>query len=183
MSLYKYDNYTIAEYFRKQGVQIGKNCCIFPRTLGDEPYLIKIGNHVCINANVRLHTHDGGTWVFREEKPGLRVFGPIIIEDNCFIGEGSKLLPNITIGKNSIVGAGSIVISDVPPDSIVMGIPARRFGSIKKYKEKCFARWKKQKPTDFEADNVMHWEKSKDVKVIRRQIRNHLIRVFEEKLK
>ena len=71
----RYDNYTIAEYFRKQGAQIGENCFIVPRMLGGEPYLVKIGNHVLIAEGVKFHTHDGGTWIFREEIPELKVFG------------------------------------------------------------------------------------------------------------
>lgn len=180
--LRKYDNYNIAEYFREQGARIGDNCCIMPRSLGSEPYLVKIGNHVCINYDVHLHTHDGGTWVFRDEMPDIRVFGPIVIEDNCLIGEGTKILPNVTIGKNSIVGAGSVVISDVPPNSIVMGVPARRFGSLSKYKEKCIDRWKDQKPSDFHFDSSMNWERSKNVKIIRKQLKEHLLKVFKEKL-
>lgn len=175
----KYDNFTIAEYFRKQGAHIGDGCVIIPRRLGSEPYLVKIGNHVFISIGVIFHTHDGGTWIFKEELPDLRVFGPIIIEDNCLIGDNSQILPNVTIGKNSIVGAGSIVISDVPPNSIVMGIPARSFGSVKKYKEKCMERWKQQKPPDFHPDASMAlWEKSENVEIILKQLRNHLESIF-----
>jgi len=47
------------------------------------------------------------------------------IEDNVMIGAGSKVLGNITIGKNSMVGANSVVTKDVPPDSVVAGIPAK----------------------------------------------------------
>ena len=182
IQLRKYDNYSISDYFREQGAIIGENCCIFPRTLGDEPYLIKIGNNVCINANVDLHTHDGGTWVFRKHLPDLRVFGPIIIEDNCFIGEGVQILPNVRIGQNSIVGAGSVVISNVPPNSIVMGIPARRFGSIEKYKEKCIERWNVQRPPNFHADSIMNWERSEEVNIIRDQIKAHLVKIFKKEL-
>jgi len=182
LELRKYDNFTIAQYFRKQGVQIGDGCCIFPRILGGEPYLVKIGNHVCINAGVRLHTHDGGTWVFRLERPDLRVFGPIIIEDNCFIGESAKILPNVTIGRNSIVGAGSVVITDVPPNSIVMGVPARSFGSIDRYKMKCLERWKEQRPPGFHPDSSMHWERSDHVQEIRMQLKTHLTQLFKDRL-
>ena len=180
--LSKYDNFTIAEYFRKQGTQIGDNCLIIPRKLGTEPYLVKIGNHVVINQDVKFHTHDGGTWIFRQEIPGLRVFGPIIIEDNCLIGDNVQILPNVTIGKNSIVAAGSIVIADVPPDSIVMGVPARRFGSVKKYKEKCIARWKEQKPPNFHPDSEMNYEISPNQEVILDQLKNHLTQHFKKKL-
>jgi acetyltransferase-like isoleucine patch superfamily enzyme len=55
----KYNNYTIAEYFRKRGAQIGEDCYIVPRQLGGEPYLVKIGNHVAIAEGVKLHNHDG----------------------------------------------------------------------------------------------------------------------------
>jgi len=46
------------------------------------------------------------------------------IQDNVFIGNNANVLGNITIGENSRVGAGSVVLSDVPPDSTVVGVPA-----------------------------------------------------------
>ncbi len=180
--LSRYNNFTIAEYFRKQGAQIGEDCLIIPRKLGTEPYLIKIGNHVVINQDVKLHTHDGGTWIFRQEMPDLRVFGPIIIEDNCLIGENAQILPNVTIGRNSIVAAGSVVIMDVPPNSIVMGVPARNFGSIEKYKEKCTQRWAEQKPPDLHPDSCKNYDASPHQKIILAQLREHLSKVFREKL-
>lgn len=181
--LYKYNNSTIAEYFRKQGAQIGENCIIIPRDLGTEPYLVKIGNHVAINQGVKLHTHDGGTWVFRREIPDLRVFGPIIIEDNCLIGENAVILPNVTIGRNSIVAAGSVVITDVPPGSIVMGVPARRFGSLERYKEKCIQRWAGQKPPHLHPDASRNYETSPNQKIILAQLKEHLTSYFKDQLK
>jgi len=184
IELRRYDNFTIAEYFRKQGAQIGDNCFIVPRQLGTEPYLVKLGNHVLIASGVTFHTHDGGTWIFREEIPWLRVFGPIIIEDNCIIGPNSQLLPNITIGKNTIVGAGSVVISDIPPNSLVMGIPARKMGSTDKYKEKCLERCAEQKPPNVHPDYYMHfWQKSAHKELLLSQLRMHLTWLFREKLK
>ena len=47
------------------------------------------------------------------------------IEDGVVIGAGAKVLGNITIGKNSKIGANSVVVKDVPPDSTAVGIPAR----------------------------------------------------------
>ena len=181
MELRKYNNFTIAEYFRKQGAQIGEDCYIVPRTLGTEPYLIKIGNHVAITEGVKLHTHDGGTWVFRQEIPDLRVFGPIIIEDNCLIGVDAQILPNVTIGKNSIIGAGSVVISDIPPNSIVFGVPARQFGAVSKYKEKCIERWKEQKPPDFPTDSFLHYESLDNPKQVLDKLKIHLAKVFKDK--
>lgn len=182
LELSRYNNFTIAEYFRKQGAQIGKNSYIVPRTLGTEPWLVKLGDHVNISEGVKFHTHDGGTWIFREQMPDLRVFGPIIIEDNCIIGEGAIIMPNVTIGKNTIVGVKSVVINDIPPNSIVMGVPARRFGAVDKYFEKCIERWKIQRPPGFHEDSYMMWETSKHKEEIREQLRRHLMEIFKDEL-
>lgn len=50
---------------------------------------------------------------------------PVIIEDNCWIGANAILLPGVTIGRCSVVGAGSVVTKDIPPYSVVVGSPAR----------------------------------------------------------
>ena len=174
----RYNQRTIAKYFRKQGAQIGKGCSILTLRLGKEPYLVKIGNHVQVGSDVVFATHDGGAWIFREEIPNMQVFGPIIIEDNCVIGEGVVLFPNIRIGKNSIVGAGSVVISDIPPNTIVMGGPARPMGSIEKYKEKCIARWKEQKPPGIIIEQGRNWWNSKNFRENRKKLRQHLTDLF-----
>lgn len=181
--LSKYNSYTIAEYLRKQGSQIGDNCSIAPTSLGTEPYLVRIGNHVTIALGVTFITHDGGCWLFREEIPDIQAFGPIVIEDNCVIGQNAALFPNITIGTNSIVGAGSIVISDVPPNTIVIGIPARPFGSVEKYKEKCVQRWSEQKPPDSIIDAGETWWTSKHFEENRKKLKKHLLEIFNNKLR
>jgi acetyltransferase-like isoleucine patch superfamily enzyme len=178
VELRKYNNFTIAEYFRKKGAKIGEGCMIIPRYLGTEPYLVKIGNHVCISRGVRFHTHDGGTWIFREEIPDIRVFGPIVIEDNCLIGDDVHILPNVTIGNNSIIGPGSVVINDIPAGSIALGMPARRFGSIEKYKEKCIERWAIQKPHNLHSDSMRHYELIDDPSIVLKQLKMHLSKIF-----
>ncbi len=181
--LRKYDNFTIAEYFRKQGAQIGEGCYFAIRSLGTEPYLVKIGNNVAVTSGVHFNTHDGGTWIFRREIPDLRVFGPIIIKDNCLIGTNCHIFPNVTIGPNSIVASGSVVISDVPPDSIVMGVPARKFGSVEKYREKCLERWAIQKPPSFKFSSLDHYDKLSDKEELLQTLKDHLLNVFADKLR
>ncbi len=56
----------------------------------------------------------------------------VVIEENAKIGGNVTILPRVKIGKNSLIGAGSVVTKDVPPDSVVAGNPAR---VIKKVKE------------------------------------------------
>lgn len=182
IELRRYNPYTIAEYLRRQGNQIGEGCYIVPTSLGTEPYLVKIGNHVAIATGVSFITHDGGAWVFRQEVPDMQVFGPIVIEDNCMIGQNAVLFPNIRIGRNSIVGAGSVVITDVPPDTIVMGIPARPFGSTAKYREKCMERWSAQRPPDMVLEPGETWWSSRHFSDNRRKLERHLKQLFQKEL-
>jgi acetyltransferase-like isoleucine patch superfamily enzyme len=51
--------------------------------------------------------------------------GPVIIENNVWIGEMACIMPNVRIGEGAIVAANSVVTKNVPPFSIVAGIPAK----------------------------------------------------------
>lgn len=73
-----------------------------------------IGNNVTLYQGVTL----GGTG----NETGKR---HPTIEDNVMISSGAKVLGSITIGKNSKIGAGSVVVSDVPPNSTVVGVPGK----------------------------------------------------------
>lgn len=57
--------------------------------------------------------------------------GPVVIEDNVWIGDKATILANVRIGKGSIVGANAVVTKDVPPYTIVAGSPARIIKQIK----------------------------------------------------
>jgi len=112
----------------------------------------------------------------------MQVFGPIVIEDNCVIGENAILFGNIRIGRNSIVGAGSVVITDIPPNTIAIGIPARPFGSIDKYKEKAVERWLVQRPPDVVIETGANWWMSRHFAENREKLRRHLLKVFSKEL-
>lgn len=182
----KYDDFTIAEYFRKQGATIGDNCRILIRALGPEPYLIKIGNHVSISSGTKLLTHDGGGWIFTDEDPTLQRFEKIEIKDNCYIGVDCIILPGVVIGPNSIVGAGSVVTKDVPPNTVVAGNPARVIKTTEEYKEKIARIWKAQKPerymVDFNLDcnNPASIYREKIKFSNRNLLKHHLSRIFWE---
>ena len=95
-----------------------------------------IGDNVTITNNVVFHTHDGGAGLFREEHPGINIFGRIIIGNNVFIGSNTILLPGVRIGDNVVVAAGSIVSKDIPNNTVVAGVPAKKIRSFSEYKEK-----------------------------------------------
>jgi acetyltransferase-like isoleucine patch superfamily enzyme len=180
----KYTPSTFAEYLRSCGAQVGEGCFIASMDLdiGIEPYLLKIGNHVAIAGEVSVMTHDGAPWVFRDQVSDLQVFGPVVIDDNCFIGYRAMICPNVRIGPNSIVAAGSVVISDVPPNTLVMGVPARPFGSVDRYREKCLQRWAEQRPGDIVIEPGETWWNSRHFSANRERLRHHLLNVFRHQL-
>lgn len=113
-----------------QGAQIGENFdySAVP-DFGSEPFLVSIGNNVSIANGVQFITHDGSIGHF--EKIGLLKRGEIIsagritIHDDSAIGANVIILPGVSIGPRALVGAGSVVRRDVPPNSVVVGNPAR----------------------------------------------------------
>lgn len=127
------------KYAKKQGVKLGENCEIYRNVLwGSEPYLISVGNNVRVTSGVKFVTHDGGIWVLRNLKllEDADVFGKIVIGDNVHIGFDAIIMPGVTIGNNVIVGCGAVVTKDVPDNTIVAGVPARKIKTIDEYFEK-----------------------------------------------
>lgn len=122
-------------YARSIGVTVGEGCRLLSSNWGTEPWLISLGKRVCISGNVTFLTHDGSIWVFRNQPKYKDVlkYGAISIGDNCFIGYNATILPGVTIGANSIVGTGSVVTKDVPPNSVVAGVPAKVICTTEEY--------------------------------------------------
>jgi len=87
-------------------VVIGANCMI--------------GSH----ASISSLTHDHG----QPEMIRTMVAKPVVIEDGVWIGSHAVILPGVTLGKGSVIGAGSVVTHDVPPFAIAYGAPARVTG-------------------------------------------------------
>jgi maltose O-acetyltransferase len=85
---------------------------------------VHIGHHVMMGPAVQIYTaaHDLQA---EARNQGWEVAKPIVIEDNVWIGGSAILLPGVRIGRNAVVGAGSVVSRSVPENAIVAGNPAR----------------------------------------------------------
>jgi acetyltransferase-like isoleucine patch superfamily enzyme len=121
---------------RRQGLTVADDCRFTDLpSFGSEPYLVSIGKHVAFAAGVSFITHDGATYVFRDQDPYRRVikYGRITIFDNCVIGYRAIILPGVTIGPNSVVSAGSVVTRTIPPNVVAMGNPARPVMTYQQY--------------------------------------------------
>ena len=114
-------------------IKIGDNVLISPGVRIISAEEIIIDSNVMIASNVYISDSDWHGVYDRINTPGSSK--KIHIEENSWIGEGSKISKGVRIGKNSIIGLGSVVISDVPDNEIFGGNPAKKIGEIDKNKE------------------------------------------------
>ncbi len=123
----------------KNGMKVGTGCVFSPTTeFGSEPYLIKCGDRVKTSLEVLFLTHDGGTWAFKgnDKYKGIVKYGPIVIGDDTFIGARAIIMPGVHIGKNCVIGTGSVVTKDVPDNCIYAGVPSKFICTTEEYAEK-----------------------------------------------
>lgn len=109
---------------------------------------ISLGNHVSLNSNVMIGAAENGEIIVGNDVligPNVvmrasnhkftskdvpinqqgHTGGKIIIEDDVWIGSNVVILPNVTVGKGSVIGAGAIVNRNIPPNSLAGGVPAK----------------------------------------------------------
>jgi acetyltransferase-like isoleucine patch superfamily enzyme len=110
---------------RQGQIEIGENTYIGPYTClsGDR---IKIGKSCLIASQSGLYASNH---VFQDASKTIKeqgfIYRGIVIEDDCWIGNGVRILDGVTIGCGSVIGAGAVVTKDIPPYSIAVGVPAK----------------------------------------------------------
>jgi acetyltransferase-like isoleucine patch superfamily enzyme len=103
-------------------VKIGKHVGIFENTIINPSESVEIGDDVGIGSEVMIWTH--GAWL--DVLQGFPSdFGPVKIGNNVWLPARNIVLPNVTIGDNSVIGIGSIINKDIPAGSLAAGTPCK----------------------------------------------------------
>ncbi len=100
-------------------IEIGDNCG-FSGTVVGCAKSIKLGNNIRCGANTLIIDSD-----WHSDDPRTSPDAEVIIEDNVWLGYGVKVLKGVTIGENSLIGAGSIVTRSIPANCIAAGNPCK----------------------------------------------------------
>lgn len=117
-------------------IEIGDNCNIGEFCHISACKLIRIGNNLLTGRYVYISDNSHGNCSLEEvnihpSKRKLHIKGPVIIGNNVWIGERVCILSGVTIGDGAIIAANSVVTHDVPPLTVVGGVPAKIIKTIK----------------------------------------------------
>ena len=114
--------------YRAMGIRIGQSVFVGLDTWLDDqfPELITIEDEVTISFRVTVVVHDDARRMDHVEAgAGHGTVAPVTLRRGCYLGAGALLLPGVTIGERAVVAAGAVVTRDVPPNTLVGGVPAR----------------------------------------------------------
>lgn len=111
-------------------INIGDNCMIGEYAHITACHNITIGNNVLTGRRIYISDNSHGDTTKEQLdippiKRPLKVKGPVVIEDNVWIGERACILSGVRIGRGAIIAANAVVTKDVPPYSVVGGVPAK----------------------------------------------------------
>lgn len=111
-------------FYQPNNISIGEDTIIGDHCFLDGRALLTIGSHVAIASQVLIYNseHDINNEDF---KP---IEEPVVIEDYCFIGARAIILPGVKIGRGAVVASGAVVTKNIPPMTIVGGVPAKEIG-------------------------------------------------------
>lgn len=117
-------------FYRAMGIKVGKGSKIASSVDIDmsAPELITIGHNVWVTRGVMLLCHQRDLSYYRTDIPVMDCplkYAPIVIKDGAHLGIGSIVMPGVTIGKGAVIGAGAVVVNDIPDYSVAVGVPAK----------------------------------------------------------
>ncbi|MEG2760601.1 MAG: acyltransferase [Mucinivorans sp.] len=124
-----YDEHNGIKFFPE--LTIGDNVSINPDCHIGCVERVEIGNNVLFASRVFVTDHFHGKTDSRADltiPPFMRILstkGPVVIQDDVWIGEGVAIMPGVTIGRGAVIGANAVVTKDVSPYAVVGGIPAK----------------------------------------------------------
>lgn len=137
----------------KRGLKLGKDCAIMEQVTLDPSvcWLIEIGDRVTLAPGVRVFAHDASM----KRRLGYARIGRVKIGADSFVGANTVILPGVTIGKNCVIGAGSVVTTDIPAGTVAAGNPCRPIVTTNEFIEKHRTRIKNS-PTFNETYTIQH---------------------------
>lgn len=107
-------------------MKLGKNIIINKGATFLSTGIIEIEDNVLIAPEVKITTVDHDL----QDRHNLLHFGKVTIKENAWICIGAIICPGVTIGRNAVVAAGAVVTKDVPDNSLVGGVPARKIKDL-----------------------------------------------------
>ena len=121
---------TISTHSKYAQILVGDNCGMSGVVIGAKQSIL-IGNNVLIGANVLITDFDWHSIDAVARNQGASSESkPVIIADNVFIGYSATILKGVSIGENSVIGANSVVTSNIPANVIAAGNPCRIISGI-----------------------------------------------------
>lgn len=130
------DNRTRKLFFKRTHVSIGNETVVNQNFIVSDDYepLLSIGDRVAISPNVTVicasAPNNSNLQYQPYVKEHLMAHEKVTIGNDVWIGANSVILPGVSIGDSAIVGAGAVVAQDVPPNTIVAGVPAKNIRKL-----------------------------------------------------
>jgi acetyltransferase-like isoleucine patch superfamily enzyme len=130
------DNRTRLLFYELTGVRVGAGTVINPNVLLYDEYagLVSFGERVSVASGVAFVAASGPNNSRLAKHPYVSTqlvkTAPIFVGDDAWVGAHAVVLPGVTIGARSVVGAGAVVTTDVASDAVVAGVPARLIRSL-----------------------------------------------------